>query len=245
MTSEAPKPRSEVIRPGITRLPKLTAWRWIVRRLIGLMARLVVRLCTRIEVTGLEHLQIYDSALVVANHLGDADVIVGVAYTPLKVEIIAKSELYDFPILGWLMDAYGVIWVHRGRPDRKAIRAALQALDEKRKVAIAPEGRESLTGGLEEGTGGAAYLALKAEVPIIPVTFTGTENHRIFRNLKRLRRTCVTLTVGSPFQLKKSTSLKEAIQSGTETIMKTLAQQLPPEHRGVYRPLGEDQHDLK
>lgn len=245
MTSEAPKPRSEVIRPGITRLPKITGWRWIVRRLISLMARLVVRLCTRIEVKGLEHLQIYDSALVVANHLGDADVIVGVAYTPLNVEMIAKSELYDFPILGWLMDAYGVIWVHRGRPDRKAIRAALQAFDEKRKVAIAPEGRESLTGALEEGTGGAAYLALKAGVPIIPVTLTGTENQRIFGNLKRLRPTRVTLTVGPPFQLKESTNLKEAVQSGTETIMKTLAQQLPPEYRGVYRPLGEEQHDLK
>lgn len=245
MTSQAPKPRSEVIHPGITRLSKITGGRRIVRRLISWMARLVVRMCTRIEVTGLERLRICDSALIVANHLGDADVVVGVAYTPMNVEIIAKSELYDFPILGWLMDAYGVIWVNRGRPDKKAVRAALQAFDQKRKVAIAPEARESLTGGLEKGTGGAAYLALKADVPIIPVTFTGTENRRIFGNLIRLRRSHITLTVGSPFQLKKSTSLKESIQAGTETIMKTLAQQLPPEYRGVYRPLGEEQHDLK
>ncbi|MEJ2350561.1 MAG: lysophospholipid acyltransferase family protein [Anaerolineales bacterium] len=245
MALEAPKPRNEVIHPGITRLPEITGWRRIVRRLVHWMARLVVRICTRVEVVGLEHLQIYESALVVANHLGDADVVVGVAYSPMNVEVIAKSELYDFPILGWLMDTYGVIWVRRGQPDKKAIRAALQAFDEKRKVAIAPEARESLTGGLEEGTGGAAYLALKADVPIIPVTFTGTENQRVLNNLRHLRRTPVTLTVGSPFQLKKLTSLKEAIQAGTETIMKTLAKQLPPEYRGVYRPLGEDQHGPK
>lgn len=245
MALGAPKPRNKVIHPGITRLPEITGWRRIVRRLVHWMARLVVRICTRVEVAGLEHLQIYESALVVANHLGDADVVVGVAYTPMNVEVIAKSELYDFPILGWLMDTYGVIWVRRGQPDKKAIRAALQAFDEKRKVAIAPEARESLTGGLEEGTGGAAYLALKADVPIIPVTFTGTENQRVLNNLRHLRRTPVTVTVGSPFQLKKSTSLKEAIQAGTETIMKTLAKQLPPEYRGVYRPLGEDQHGPK
>jgi 1-acyl-sn-glycerol-3-phosphate acyltransferase len=245
MALEAPKPRSEFIHPEITRLPRITRWRRIVRRLISWMAKLVMRLCTRIEVTGLEHLRVCDSALIVANHLGDADVIVGVAYTPLNVEIIAKSELYDFPILGWLMDTYGVIWVHRGRPDKKAIRAALQAFDEKRKVAIAPEARESLTGGLEEGTGGAAYLALKADVPIIPVTFTGTGNQRVFGNLRRLRRTKITLKVGSPFRLNVASSLKQSIQAGTETIMKVLAQQLPAEYRGVYRLSGEEPHDPK
>jgi 1-acyl-sn-glycerol-3-phosphate acyltransferase len=244
MSSGASKPRSEIINPEITRLPQLTRWRRLVRQLIGWMARLVVRICTRIEVTGLEHLPIRNAALLVANHLGDADAVVGVAYAPTNVEVLAKSELYDFPILGALMDAYGVIWLHRGRPDRRAIRAALQALDEKRMVAIAPEARESLTGGLEEGTGGAAYLALKANVPIIPVTFTGTENRRIFSSLKRLRRTHITLTVGSPFRLNQLTGLRESIQAGTEIIMKTLAQQLPPEYRGVYRSLAKEQHGL-
>lgn len=244
MTSGASKPRSQVINPEITRLPVITRWRRLVRQLIGWTARIAVRICTRIEVNGLEYLPICDSALIVANHLGDTDAVVGVAYAPTNVEVLAKSELYDLPILGGLMDAYGVIWLHRGRPDRKAIRAALQAFDEKRMVAIAPEARESLTGSLEEGTGGAAYLALKADVPIIPVTFTGTENRRIFDSLKRLRRTHITLTVGSPFRLSRLTGLKESIQAGTETIMKTLARQLPPEYRGVYRSLGKEQHGL-
>src|SRR4030067_146028 len=113
--------------------------------------------------------------MVVSNHLGDADLIVGMAYSPYEVEILSKAELYDYPILGKLMDAYGVIWVHRGQPDRRALRAALEALRQGRVVGIAPEGRESLTGSLEEGTGGAAYLALKADGPILPVTFTGTQ----------------------------------------------------------------------
>jgi len=171
---------------------------------------------------------------VVTNHLGDADLLVGMAYAPFEVEILSKAELYDYPMLGKLMDAYGVIWVHRGQPDRRALRSALEALRQGRVVGIAPEGRESVTGSLEEGTGGAAYLALKADVPIIPVTFTGTENQRIYANLKRLRKTRVTMTVGCQFRLEDQSGRRQAIDAGTQKIMQTLAEQLPPEYHGVY-----------
>ena len=199
-----------------------------------MFARLLLSLFTKMEVRGLSNLPDRGPGLIVANHLGDADFIVGLAYSPGIVETFAKSELYDFPILGKLLDAYGVIWVHRGRPDRRALRAALRAFEEERIVGIAPEGRESLSGGLEEGTGGAAYLALKGDVPVIPVTFTGTENKRVYGNMKRFRRTYLSLTIGPAFRLSQSPILREGISEGTETIMRTLARQLPPEYRGVY-----------
>src|SRR3990172_6983930 len=153
------KPRSEIIRPEITRLPKLTWRRLLFRRLLIRLARVVVWIGTRTQAKRLENFPQQGPAVIVSNHLGDADVVVGLAFAASNVEVLAKSELYDFFLLGWLMDTYGVIWVHRGQPDKKALRAALQALAEGRMIAIAPEGRESLTGELEEGTGGAAYLA--------------------------------------------------------------------------------------
>jgi 1-acyl-sn-glycerol-3-phosphate acyltransferase len=133
------------------------------------------------------------------------------------------------------MDAYGVIWVHRGQPDRRALRAALQGLGQGRLVTIAPEGRESLSGALEEGTRGAAYLALKAGVPVIPVTLTGTENWRVYGNLKRFRRTEMSVTVGQPFYLDVPGNQRQAQEQGTLQIMRKLAEQLPEEYRGVYR----------
>jgi 1-acyl-sn-glycerol-3-phosphate acyltransferase len=161
--------------------------------------------------------------------------IIGLAISPLQnVEIIAKSELYEFPILGYILDIYGVIWVHRGRPDRKALRTALQALEHERIIALAPEGRESLSGTLEEGTGGAAYLALKSNAPIIPVTVTGTENDKVYGNLRCFRRTSVSLKVGLSFYLQHKSNLRESIRDGTETIMKSLASQLPYSYRGDY-----------
>ncbi len=229
-----PKPRATLIRPEITRLPRLTWWRRIVRRLIKGLARLLVWAFIRLSVSGRENLPTQGPALVVANHLGDADLVIGLAVAPFPPDYLAKAELYDYPLLGQLLDAYGVIWVHRGQPDRRALQAAIQGLKEGRLIAIAPEGRESLSGALEEGTGGAAYLALKADIPLLPVTFTGSENARIYANLKRLRRTQVTVTIGPLFRLESLPDRRQSIRQGTLKIMRTLAAQLPAEYRGVY-----------
>lgn len=235
MTTLPPKPRSQVTHPGITCLPSLSALRRAVRWILFWLVRLVVWICVRVEVQGLENLPSRGPALVVSNHLGDADLVVGIAYSPYPIDSTAKAELYDFPIIGSLLRAYGVIWVHRGQPDRRALRAIIEGLKEGRLIAIAPEGRESLTGALEEGTGGAAYLALKAKAPLVPVTFTGTENKRVYDNLKHLRRSKITITVGPLFRIDELPDRHMAIEMGTQKIMRTLAAQLPPEYRGVYK----------
>jgi 1-acyl-sn-glycerol-3-phosphate acyltransferase len=194
----------------------------------------LIFLWSRLSIDGIENVPEEGPALFVSNHLGDADLIIGFALAPLPSEAVAKIELYDLPLLGWILESYGVIWVHRGQPDRRAIRVILEALDQGRVVGIAPEGRESLTGSLEEGTEGAAYVALKADVPIVPVTFTGTENERVFGNMKRLRRTDISVKIGTPFKLESSRLTRKSIAEGTALIMHTLAKQLPPEYRGVY-----------
>jgi 1-acyl-sn-glycerol-3-phosphate acyltransferase len=194
----------------------------------------MVFLWARSTITGLKNITSPGPSLIVTNHLGDADLILGFALTPINLHPIVKIELYSIPLLGKLLEWYGVIWIRRGQPDRSAIKVILDTLQDGFIVGIAPEGRESLTGGLEEGTTGAAYLALKANVPLIPATFTGTENSRVFRNMKRFRRTDISLTIGSPFRLEQLADRRKSIQIGTETIMRKLAEQLPPQYRGVY-----------
>jgi len=229
-----PKPRSEVVNPSITRLSQLSTSRKLLRRVVHWISRLMVFLFTRCQITGLENLPAEGPALIVTNHLGDADLIVGFAFTPTIVEPFVKIELVEMPIVGSFLDAYGVIWVHRGQPDRKALRTVREAMQGKRIVGIAPEGRESLTGSLEEGTDGAAYIALSNDVPIIPITFTGTENKRLFNNMKRLRKTDVTVTIGPSFRLERYEDRRLSLKNGTQQIMKTLAKQLPDEYRGYY-----------
>lgn len=228
------KPITLRVRPEITRLPPLTVQRQFTRHLLRGLTRVLARLFIKAQITGLENIPASGGVLVVCNHLGDADLPLGLAFSPRLPDIFTKADLYDYPLLGRALEAYGVIWVHRGQPDRRALRAGIQGLAEGRMIVIAPEGRESLTGALEEGTPGAAYLALKANAPVIPLTFTGTENRHIYANLKRLRRSQVTITVGAPFELEKAADWRAAVEKGTQRIMQALAAQLPAQYRGVY-----------
>jgi 1-acyl-sn-glycerol-3-phosphate acyltransferase len=172
-------------------------------------------------------------ALVVINHLGDADVVLLAAVIPRTIDGMGKIELNEHWFVGPIFRAYGVIWVHRGRPDRKAIRAVLDGLLQGRMIAIAPEGRQSVRVGLEQGTDGAAFLAMKSGAQIVPVGMTGTENENIF-NGKWWKRARVTLKVGEPFYLKENDNRQIMLREGTKQIMESLANLLPESYRGNY-----------
>ena len=233
--SSPPKPISEIWRPELTRLPRLHWARRCYRAFWRGFCKLLLAILTKRTVEGLENFPRKGPALVVVNHLGDADGPLLVGTLPASLDALGKIELYDFPILGKLMEWYGIIWLHRGRADRRALKAALEGFAEGRIILIAPEGRYSLTGGLEEGQYGASYLALKADVPVIPVGVVGTENARVYGHLKRLRRAPVTLMVGKAFRLSQQADRRERMRDGTDKIMQALADLLPETYRGSYR----------
>ena len=232
-----PKPVAEKYQPELTRLPDHTWTRFIKRRILWMIARFLVFLRIRLTVHGLENFPKHGPGLIVLNHLGDADIVVILSQLRTwRVDILGASNLHDdVPWIGRLGDMYGVIWLHRGRPDRRALSFALEALELGRFVSIAPEGRESVVGGLEEGLNGAAFLALKANVPIIPITVTGTEKPRIYNFKQWGQRTPVTMNVGKPFHLETNGDRHESLRLGTERIMRELARLLPPEYQGMYR----------
>ena len=201
--------------------------------------KLVVLVTMRATITGMENFPKRGPALVVINHLGDADVVLLGASIPFMIEAMGKIELNDHWFVGPTFRSYGIIWVHRGRPDRKALRAALDGLAEGRMVTLAPEGKQSVSGGLEDGNEGAAFLALKSGAPIIPIAMTGTENENIYGHMKRWRRAPVTLSVGRPLVLREQADRQEMLREGTRQIMESLANLLPESYRGNYRSNGD------
>jgi 1-acyl-sn-glycerol-3-phosphate acyltransferase len=235
--SSPPKPVTEIWRPDLVALPRLT----LARRLFRQFARGVMKLLTFLfmdaTITGMENFPRQGPALVVINHLGDADAVLLGASIPFMIEGMGKIELNDHWLVGPAFRAYGIIWLHRGRPDRKALRAALEGLAEGRMLVLAPEGRQSVIGGLDEGSGGAAFLALKSGAPIVPVAMTGTENENIYSHMKRLRRAKVTLSVGKPFHLQDMPDRQTMLHEGTRRIMQSLADLLPDSYRGNYRSI--------
>lgn len=233
--SSPPKPVSEIWRPDLVALPRLTLGRRLFRQFTRGLVKLLTFLFLDATVTGMEKFPRKGPALVVINHLGDADAVLLGASIPFMIDGMGKIELNDHWLVGPFFRAYGIIWVHRGRPDRKALRAALDGLAEGRMIALAPEGRQSVIGGLEEGNEGAAFLALKSSAPIVPVAMTGTENDNVYRNMKGLKRTRVTLSVGEPFYLEDRADRQAMLREGTHRIMESLAALLPSTYRGRYR----------
>lgn len=230
-----PKPVSKVWKPGLVRLPKMTRARRAFRAFSLWLLKLIAKVCLNVTAEGLENFPQKGPVLVVINHIGDADAPAIISLFPFPPDALGKIELYDFPILGRLMDWYGIIWLHRGRPDIRALRAALDGFAEGRVIVISPEGRYSVTGALEQGSGGAAFLAYKSRAPILPITVTGTENENVYGHLKRLRRARAHVTVGKMFRLdEQDAGRREAVAQGTRQIMAALADLLPEKYRGEY-----------
>ncbi len=230
-----PKPITEIWRPDLTRLPVLSTGRRLFRRGARLLALLLLRLLTRTRIAGLDHLPTHTPVLFATNHLGDADAVVLLAVFPIGPEVLAKIEMLRFPIVGKLRDWCGMIWLHRGRPDRRALQAAMQAFRSGRSVVVAPEGRYTLADGLEPGGKGAAYLAAKAHVSVVPVALTGTENSNVYGCLRRLKRPDITVTLGEPIELTTPGRSRSELEFDTQRIMRALAALLPASYRGAYK----------
>jgi 1-acyl-sn-glycerol-3-phosphate acyltransferase len=235
MTESQPKPVTEIWRPELVRLPEMTRARRAFRIFFHGLVKLVAKVCLNVTAEGIENFPSKGPVLIVINHLGDSDVPAFASKLPFHPDAIGKIELYDVPVLGKFMDWYGMIWLHRGQADTRALRAALKGLAEGRIIVIAPEGRYSLTGALEEGTGGAAFLAYKSGAAILPIAITGTENENVYGHLKRLRRAPVHVRVGKMFKLDEQVKgRQEAVEQGTHQIMQALASLLPEKYHGAY-----------
>jgi 1-acyl-sn-glycerol-3-phosphate acyltransferase len=232
--SSQPKPVTDWWRPDLVKLPRLTWQRRIFRTFMHGVAKLTTFVTMHATVRGMENFPQRGPALIVINHLGDADVVLLVASIPRTIDGMGKIELNEHWLVGPIFRTYGVIYIHRGRPDRKAIRAALDGLAESRMIALAPEGRQALDGKLEEGTDGAAFLAMKSGALIVPIAMTGTENEKIY-NRPWWRRAQVTLSVGKPFQLQEQADRHKMLREGTNQIMEALANLLPESYQGNYK----------
>jgi len=152
------------------------------------------------------------------------------------VHFMAKEELRHWPVIGWLATQAGVYFVRRGEGDRAAQRLSLDLLARGEPIAVFPEGTRSRDGSLGEPRDGAALLAMRAGVPLLPVSITGS--NRLFPKGARLpRRSRVTVRVGEPFTLARQASGRidrRELAAGTDRIMRAIAALLPQAQRGRF-----------
>ncbi|WP_211230145.1 lysophospholipid acyltransferase family protein [Desulfovirgula thermocuniculi] len=143
-------------------------------RFARLVCRLVLLLLRRWKVEGAENLPPTGGVLVVSNHASYWDPVVVGCALGRQVHFMAKADLFKIPLLGAVIRALGAFPVQRGSGDRQAIRRALELLEEGKVVGIFPEGTRSKTGTLLDPHRGAAMLALRAKVPVLPMALLNT-----------------------------------------------------------------------
>lgn len=83
--------------------------------------------------------------------------------------IMGKAELFKIPVLGWILKKAGVIPVDRGKSDVKAIKESMRVLKDGKKLLMFPEGTRVKEGSDQAAKTGAAMLAVRTGVPLVPV----------------------------------------------------------------------------
>jgi 1-acyl-sn-glycerol-3-phosphate acyltransferase len=130
-----------------------------------------------VKVEGLEKIAEDGSYVFVSNHLSYMDTPVALANIPVRFRFLAKRGLFQIPFLGWHLGRAGHISVPRedARAAVKTMTLAAQVVrDEGISLLIFPEGGRSRTGEMRDFKEGAAFIAIKAGVPLVPVALHGT-----------------------------------------------------------------------
>ena len=180
----------------------------------------------RIRVRGVEHVRAGQPYVYMANHSSLIDTPALFAYLPYPFRIMAKRELFFVPFMGWHLWTAGHFPIDR-RDRRKTVRSLRRVIEEVRNgksLVVFPEGTRTRDGRLQEFKPGTFKIALRAGVPIVPVTIRGTFTLLPSTTLAP-RPGRVEVILGEPIETRDydEKHLPELIERTKDVIRRTLA----------------------
>ena len=142
------------------------AWSWLIMKTI----------LSPVKVSGLEKIDTTRPHVYAVNHASALDIPVLYVYLPFQFRIAFKKELLSYPIVGWHLRRSGQICVDQQNPAGSigSIRSALKSLRAGMPLVIYPEGGRTPDGQIKPFLPGAFFLAIKAQVDVVPVALLGT-----------------------------------------------------------------------
>ena len=142
------------------------AWSWMITKTI----------CSPVKVTGLEKINTAVPHVYAVNHASALDIPILYVYLPFQFRIAFKKELLSYPIVGWHLKRSGQVCIDQQKPSASigSVRSALKSLKRGMPLVIFPEGGRSADGEIKPLMPGAFFLAIKAQVDIVPIALVGT-----------------------------------------------------------------------
>jgi len=142
------------------------AWSWLIMKTIF----------SPVKVTGLDKIDTSKPHVYAVNHASALDIPMLYTYLPFQFRIAFKKELLSYPVVGWQLKRSGQVCIDQQNPAHSisSIRAALKGLKAGLPLVIYPEGGRTPDGEIKPFLAGAFFLAIKAQVDIVPVALVGT-----------------------------------------------------------------------
>ena len=196
----------------IYRIRPETPWKKFARTVVKGILYGFYRIVFRIEKINEENLPLDEPTIVCANHLNIWDAVGLVVSSKRRIIFIAKEDLFNNAFLSWIGHLFDVIPIKRGMRDMEAMKRCIKCLKNGQTIGLFPEGTRR---GLEKGAkvqNGAAYMALKTGVKVVPVGISGS-----FKPFSK-----VYLNYGKPLdfsQNKDKIPEKEQLNEATKQIM--------------------------
>lgn len=173
-------------------------------RIARAWARALVRAtgCS-LTVRGTENLRKYPVAVYASNHTSYMDTPVIFAALPFQFRILAKKELWPIAFIGWYLERSGQIPIDTVNPRAtlSSLGVGAKALRSGMSLFVFPEGGRTTTGDLMPFLAGAAYLAIRAQVPLVPIALSGVYD-LLPIHTRHFYPGELTLTAGEPIETK-------------------------------------------
>jgi 1-acyl-sn-glycerol-3-phosphate acyltransferase len=165
------------------------AWSWMIMKTIF----------SPVKVTGLDKIDTTRPHVYAVNHASALDIPVLYVYLPFQFRIAFKKELLSYPIVGWHLKRSGQICIDQQNPGASigSIRSALKSLKAGMPLVIYPEGGRTPDGQIKPFLPGAFFLAIKAQVDIVPVALVGTFE-LLPMNTYHIKSRTLEMRVGEP-----------------------------------------------
>jgi 1-acyl-sn-glycerol-3-phosphate acyltransferase len=169
------------------------AWYWVARWVVELVCRAV----WRVELVGLDKVPRTGPYVIAPVHRSNVDTLLAGCLTRRRIRFMGKDSLWKYRWSGSLFSSLGAFPVHRGMPDREALRTCEEALSAGEPVVLFPEGTRQSGPVVRELFEGAVFVAARAGVPIVPVGIGGSE-WAMPKGSRGIRPVKVAIVVGDP-----------------------------------------------